>query len=530
MVPSCEFDSNDSSRIDSYHSASEEITPVEATNILDTRDQGDAGISRLSAVLSAGECARLSRRVKLPEGGFADSARNGRIFKVGMEESRVLSFLKDANTHHNPEKNAEGSRLLSLLKDADTNGNSEEYTEDHGSHLPVDSHVTQSKDLDSTLPKQASCLGLQSDSDNQDNHEWARVLYSYDPSPQIPEEVSLFKGEILLVLKKAKFWWEVAKEGGETGLAPRSHLVLLENSCTNSSSSQLFSTYQGFDGGLFRATSRFSMRSIQSPRLALVIQAYQAQDDGEVSLHKGRFIQVNDFSGFWWTVTASSGKTGVVPSSHLKLLPRAGPNAKASIVPNQPEQVKMPRLAQVIRGYTSDEPHEVSVGPNEFIYVNDMTGTWWHATKGNNETGLVESHRLDFPRVCSSNRAITPGQRTKHPRRAQAGLDYRAEAKHQVPLRRHEIFDVIDTDGSWSYVVKQSGQAGFVPTTHVNFIEPLLPATPEASMEDLLVPGAECENEKKMEEIQPSRAGGHIADSHREGWFVGYYGTMGMKW
>ncbi|KAJ2548720.1 Transmembrane osmosensor [Coemansia sp. RSA 1836] len=53
----------------------------------------------------------------------------------------------------------------------------------------------------------------------------ARALYPYDANPDDPNEVSIAKEEIMLVIDDSGKWWQVKKEDGSVGIAPSNYLA-----------------------------------------------------------------------------------------------------------------------------------------------------------------------------------------------------------------------------------------------------------------------------------------------------------------
>ncbi|KAJ2892724.1 Transmembrane osmosensor [Coemansia aciculifera] len=53
----------------------------------------------------------------------------------------------------------------------------------------------------------------------------ARALYPYEANPDDPNEVSIAKEEIILVIDDSGKWWQVKKEDGSVGIAPSNYLA-----------------------------------------------------------------------------------------------------------------------------------------------------------------------------------------------------------------------------------------------------------------------------------------------------------------
>ncbi|KAJ2766171.1 Transmembrane osmosensor [Coemansia nantahalensis] len=53
----------------------------------------------------------------------------------------------------------------------------------------------------------------------------ARALYAYDANADDPNEVSIVKDEIMLVVDDSGKWWQVKKEDGSVGIAPSNYLT-----------------------------------------------------------------------------------------------------------------------------------------------------------------------------------------------------------------------------------------------------------------------------------------------------------------
>ncbi|KAJ2161236.1 Transmembrane osmosensor [Coemansia sp. RSA 552] len=53
----------------------------------------------------------------------------------------------------------------------------------------------------------------------------ARALYAYDANPDDPNEVSIAKDEVMLVIDDSGKWWQVKKDDGSVGIAPSNYLT-----------------------------------------------------------------------------------------------------------------------------------------------------------------------------------------------------------------------------------------------------------------------------------------------------------------
>ncbi|KAJ2015651.1 Transmembrane osmosensor [Coemansia sp. RSA 455] len=57
----------------------------------------------------------------------------------------------------------------------------------------------------------------------------ARALYPYDANPDDPNEVSITKEEVMLVIDDSGKWWQVKKEDGSVGIAPSNYLARISS-------------------------------------------------------------------------------------------------------------------------------------------------------------------------------------------------------------------------------------------------------------------------------------------------------------
>ncbi|KAJ2456173.1 Transmembrane osmosensor [Coemansia sp. RSA 2336] len=53
----------------------------------------------------------------------------------------------------------------------------------------------------------------------------ARALYAYEANPDDPNEVSIAKDEVMLVIDDSGKWWQVKKDDGTVGIAPSNYLT-----------------------------------------------------------------------------------------------------------------------------------------------------------------------------------------------------------------------------------------------------------------------------------------------------------------
>ncbi|KAJ2280583.1 Transmembrane osmosensor [Coemansia sp. RSA 451] len=53
----------------------------------------------------------------------------------------------------------------------------------------------------------------------------ARALYAYDANPDDPNEISIAKDEVMLVIDDSGKWWQVKKDDGTVGIAPSNYIT-----------------------------------------------------------------------------------------------------------------------------------------------------------------------------------------------------------------------------------------------------------------------------------------------------------------
>ncbi|KAE9386305.1 hypothetical protein BT96DRAFT_928277, partial [Gymnopus androsaceus JB14] len=55
----------------------------------------------------------------------------------------------------------------------------------------------------------------------------AKALYAYSKSPDDPNEISFYKGEILNILDRHGKWWQAEKADGTAGIVPSKFLKVI---------------------------------------------------------------------------------------------------------------------------------------------------------------------------------------------------------------------------------------------------------------------------------------------------------------
>ncbi|KAI9438945.1 hypothetical protein H4582DRAFT_104247 [Lactarius indigo] len=155
-------------------------------------------------------------------------------------------------------------------------------------------------------------------------------------SPDDPNVISFFKGEILDVFDMSGWWWQARKEGGILGIAPSRYLQIIG-------------------------------RQQQPARCkAKALYPYTASPDhpNDISFSEGETLDIIEMDDDWWHARKEDGTLGTVPSNFLLII---GQQSLAG------------RKAIALYTYTAppDHPNDISFSKGEILNIIETGSSWW---------------------------------------------------------------------------------------------------------------------------------------------------------
>ncbi|TFK53238.1 hypothetical protein OE88DRAFT_1358379 [Heliocybe sulcata] len=173
-------------------------------------------------------------------------------------------------------------------------------------------------------------------------------------SPEDPQELSLRKDEVVLVLLARGTWWTVRNEDGAVGVVPSSSLLPV--------------------------IGRASLHSLQ----AVACFDYVAASEDEISFCGGDILNVCNFQDEWWEVYKANGDTGMAPSNYLRLWWAD----KQSYFRGSAVAELSPREMPSANG------EELSFAKDDILDIWDINDKWWMASNSDGKRGIVPLNYL----------------------------------------------------------------------------------------------------------------------------------------
>ncbi|KAF0989461.1 hypothetical protein HZS_3230 [Henneguya salminicola] len=236
-------------------------------------------------------------------------------------------------------------------------------------------------------PKVDSCIEI-----NQtiaDSFEVVEALYDYEA--QDKNELSFKEGEILNIHEKmAEDWIPASNNKGDMGFIPANYVKVVEKNLPE----------QTQTSKVEKSVPTYSSSSVIEPPISNsytheAVYDYTADEDNELSFEEGeKFTIIEKTDKDWWTVTNSTGITGLVPSNYVKLIPESGQNTIMEMQKSEPLSFK--ECYKVIHDYDKDDEGELSLKKDEIVTIvaTDASG-WWLANNSSYEQGYVPSNYLE---------------------------------------------------------------------------------------------------------------------------------------
>lgn len=142
----------------------------------------------------------------------------------------------------------------------------------------------------------------------------ATVKFNY--TAQRPDELSLVKGERILVMEKSSDgWWKGQKEDNASGWFPSNYV---DDECAGENMDNvLYSTAAGADVASSGGGSQPDI-----PEVVLALYTFAGSNTGELPFEKGERLEViraSDDDPDWWQARNSRGETGLIPRNYVTI-------------------------------------------------------------------------------------------------------------------------------------------------------------------------------------------------------------------
>ena len=233
---------------------------------------------------------------------------------------------------------------------------------------------------------------------------------------------------------------------------------------------------------------------------------YQAADGEELTIGKGETLTLeDDAKGTWWNVRNQQGRTGIVPSNYVDMLPASassGGSARTNLQINEPpNQYQQPDLMMGTRNgpslnirclakfkYTSTREDELSLEKgDEVIVMEKEADGWWRGRCGTRIGWFPFNYVEEAPKIEAATAAPLDVQVQLQQQQAlpMAGKNksfvcgvialysFNSGNPEELPFEKGDFMDIIDQppdDPDWWEARKRDGSTGLVPRNYVEVV------------------------------------------------------------
>lgn len=228
------------------------------------------------------------------------------------------------------------------------------------------------------------------------------------------EELTISKGEVLLVVDDKGTWWKVRNDVGRVGLVPSNYVEInstgpmssgsgTSNARTNLQINEPPNQYQQPDLMVARNGPSLNIRCLAKFK-------YASTREDELSLEKGDEVIVMEKEADGWWRGRCGTRIGWFPFNYVEEAPKELPPAQAASVPLevQQQQQQVPPMAGKSKSFVcgvislysfnSGNPEELPFEKGDFMDIIDQPPDdpdWWEARKVDGSTGLVPRNYVE---------------------------------------------------------------------------------------------------------------------------------------
>lgn len=232
---------------------------------------------------------------------------------------------------------------------------------------------------------------------------------------------------------------------------------------------------------------------------------YQAADGEELTIVKGEILTLeDDAKGTWWNVRNQVGRTGIVPSNYVDMLPASaasGGSGRTNLQYNEPpNQYQQPDLMMSARNgpslnirclakfkYTSTREDELSLEKgDEVIVMEKEADGWWRGRCGTRIGWFPFNYVEEAPKpqavAAPLNLQVQQQQQQVPPMSGKnksfvcgviALYSFNSGNPEELPFEKGDLMDIIDQppdDPDWWEARKRDGSTGLVPRNYVEVV------------------------------------------------------------
>ncbi len=248
------------------------------------------------------------------------------------------------------------------------------------------------------------------------------------------EELTISKGEVLIVVDDKGTWWKVRNQAGRMGLVPSNYVEIISSGPASTGQASNARTNLQFDEHPNQYQQPDLMVTRNGPSLNIRCLAkfkYASTREDELSLEKGDEVIVMEKEADGWWRGRCGTKIGWFPFNYVEEAPKQAVNAAAAPpeAMQQPGPSAMPSKHKsfvcgviALYSFNSGNPEELPFEKGDLMDIIDQPPDdpdWWEARKIDGSTGLVPRNYVEVvhdaepvfgkPSAASSFRPPGPG-------------------------------------------------------------------------------------------------------------------------
>lgn len=215
------------------------------------------------------------------------------------------------------------------------------------------------------------------------------------------EELTIRKGEVLMVVDDKGTWWKVRNQSGKTGLVPSNYIEISAAPAPHqNTNSTTRTTLQDEPPNQYQQPDLMVSRNGPSLNIRAIAKfKYASTREDELSLEKGDEVIVMEKEADGWWRGRCDTRIGWFPFNYVEEAPKTAA-APVEAAVQTPAVASKQFICGVIALYSfnSGNPEELPFIKGDFMDIVDQPPDdpdWWEARKSDGSTGLVPRNYVE---------------------------------------------------------------------------------------------------------------------------------------
>ena len=224
------------------------------------------------------------------------------------------------------------------------------------------------------------------------------------------EELTITKGEFLIVEDDKGTWWKVRNKSGRVGLVPSNYVDLTNTGPVSTGQASTGRTNLHINEPPNQYQQPDLMVARNGPSLNIRCLAkfkYQSTREDELSLEKGDEVIVMEKEADGWWRGRCGTRIGWFPFNYVEEAPEQAAAPAAAAVPQETVQQSLPATTKgksfvcgviALYSFNSGNPEELPFEKGDFMDIIDQPPDdpdWWEARKADGKCGLVPRNYVE---------------------------------------------------------------------------------------------------------------------------------------